>query len=136
MFIKKTVEGLTDYIARNYSGKVVEVGVGWNFSTSDELEARSLEVVRTDVRRTREDVLVDDICNPRLEVYSGASLIYSIRPPYEVQICILRVAEAVGCDAIILPLKGEIVEGGRLVSWKGSSFYIFTPRSRKAPRER
>lgn len=119
---------LARYIAERYSGKVVEVGVGYNFTTSDYLEDMGFEVVRTDVVKTREDVLIDDVCMPNVEIYRNASLIYSIKPPYEIQECILRLAKIVGCDTIILPLKNEIADGGRLVNYKGIFFYLFTPQ--------
>ena len=119
---------LASYIANMYSGKVVEVGVGYNFTTSDYLEERGFEVIRTDVVKTREDVVIDDVCMPNVEIYRSASLIYSIKPPYEIQGCILRLARNVGCDTIILPLKNEIVDGGKLINYRGISFYLFTPQ--------
>lgn len=136
LFIKKTVLDLARYIAENYSGRVVEVGIGRFFAVSDYLERRGLEVIRTDIIRTREDVVVDDVCNMRFSIYTGTSLVYSIRPPYEIQGCILKLGEALRCDAIILPLKNEVVDGGVLVNYGSARFYLFTPRSRKGSVER
>lgn len=122
---------LARYIAENYSGKVIEIGIGRFFAVSDYLEKLGLEVIRTDVTKTREDVVVDDVCKGQFSKYMGASLVYSIRPPYEIQRCILSLGEVLGCDAIILPLKNEVVEGGVLVNYGSARFYLFTPRSRK-----
>lgn len=135
MFIKKTVLDLARYIAKNYSGRVVEVGVGRFFAVSDYLEKLGFEVLRVDIIRTREDVIVDDVCSRHFERYSGASLVYSIRPPYEIQDCILKLGEELSCDVIILPLKNEVVDGGVLVNYGSARFYIFTPQSHTDFRE-
>ncbi len=119
---------LARYIAEKYSGRVVEVGVGRFFTVSDYLQDFGLEVIRVDIVKTRGDVVVDDVCRAQFHRYRGASLVYSIRPPYEIQACILRLGSALKCDVIILPLKNEVVEGGRLVNYKSARFYVFTPR--------
>jgi len=130
------VIGIVDYISKNYSGKMVEVGIGYFFSISDSLEEKGFRVVRVDVRKTREDVVVDDICNPDFEIYRNASLILSVRPPMEIQKCIVEIGEKTGCDVIIIPLKNEIIDGGRLENYRGISFFVFTPQSQTDFRER
>ncbi len=55
------------------------------------------------------NVVVDDITNPDLSIYKDATLIYSIRPPEELQNHIKRVAESVGADLIIKPLSTEFI---------------------------
>ena len=57
---------------------------------------------------------VDDITNPDLNIYRDASLIYSIRPPEELQQHIKVVAEAVGADLIIKPLSTEFIQVDRI----------------------
>ncbi|RLG29731.1 hypothetical protein DRN98_08085, partial [Methanosarcinales archaeon] len=52
----------------------------------------------------------DDILSPDIEIYEGADIIYSIRPPEELQVSIARVASAVGADLILKPLGSEIVD--------------------------
>jgi len=117
---------LGEYIARNYRGKVVEVGVGSYYEVAEFLKERGFEVITTDVTPRRRETLKDDVNRPNLKIYEGASLIYSIRPPYEIQRSIVELAKKVGCDAIILPLKGEVIEGGKLVNFRGVSFYVFS----------
>ena len=82
-------EDLAEFIIQNYSGRIVEVGAGHVPAVALLLLARGLEVVLTD----REERLLgnlqvekDDIFAPRMELYREASLLYSIRPPLELQI--------------------------------------------------
>ena len=88
----------------------------------------------TDVRQISSDlkIIIDDVCNPRLEIYMGATLLYSIRPPYEIQRCILSLAKKIGSDVIIVPLKNEIIDGGTLINYKSVRFYLFTRQSLQA----
>jgi uncharacterized protein len=139
---------LADFILKNYSGKVVEVGVGHmpdvalpliqtqpSSSRVTSLSAHSskpLEVVITDLdaRDLRGmKILEDDIFNPMMEIYQEASLLYSIRPPLEIQIAMGDVAMKVGADVIIRPLGTEVAElkgfGRRLVNHGDATFYFF-----------
>ncbi len=121
-----------EFIARNYKGKVVEIGIGSNFKTLNELRKFGIDVIASDIRKTNFFVYEDDVCKPTMEIYRGAKLIYSIRPPYEIQKCIILLAKKIGCDAIIVPLKNEVIEGGKLVNYKSARFYIFTQQSLQA----
>lgn len=118
---------LSEYISEKYRGKVVEVGIG-NFSAVAELlAANNFYVVATDiVKRQVENIEfhVDDIRNPELKIYEGASLVYSIRPPPEIVGDIVKVAKMVGADCIIKPLYGDYFDG-KLVNFKGLPFYLF-----------
>ncbi len=116
---------LADYIAENYKGKIVEVGVGGLYEVADVLRSRGLNVLTVDVNPRRGDTIKDDATRPNLKIYEGASLIYSIRPPYEIQSEIVKIGKTVGCDVIIVPLKSEIVAGGELKNFRGVQFYVF-----------
>ena len=74
-------------------------------------------------------VLEDDIFSPRLELYLGASLIYSIRPPLEMQLAIGLLAAGIGADVLIRPLMDEIADlpgfARRLVNSGQARFYLF-----------
>jgi len=122
---------LAEYIAENYRGRVVEIGVGNLFAVSDALERMGFDVLRVDIRKTRHDVIVDDACRPNHRIYEGACLIFSIRPPIDIQKCIIEIGMEIGCDVIIVPLKIEVIDGGKLKNYMGIPLYIFTPRSRK-----
>lgn len=123
---------LAEFIARNYSGRVVEVGVGYFPPVAQRLMELGLDVLLTD----REERLVaglrvekDDIFSPRQEIYQGTSLIYSIRPPLEMQLALGELAANVGADVIVRPLQDELAElagfGRRLVNFGEARFYLF-----------
>lgn len=125
-------EDLAGYIARNYRGRVVEVGVGYYCEVARLLAAQGLQVTLTD----REERLIaglkvekDDIFSPRLELYRGAGLIYSIRPPLEMQLAMGVVAAEVEADVLIRPLMEEVARlpgfSRRLVNWGLASFYLY-----------
>ncbi len=119
---------LADYISRNYSGKVVEVGIGNFTAVAEELSSSGFSVVATDIveKKVPEGIefYVDDIRNPKLEIYENANLVYSIRPPPEIAKDVVRVSKAVGADCIIKPLYGDYFEG-ELVNYKGLPFYLY-----------
>ena len=122
---------IAEFIAKNYKGKVVEIGIGNNKVVFDELKKLGVEVIATDIRKI-DLAYVDDVCDPDMSIYKDAKLIYSIRPPYEMQICMIRLAKRIGCDVIIVPLKNEVIAGGKLVNYKSARFYLFTQRSLQA----
>ena len=133
IFSMRGAEDLAGYIARNYRGRVVEVGVGHYCQVASLLAAQGLQVMLTD----REERLVaglkvekDDIFSPRLELYRGAGLIYSIRPPLEMQLAIGVVAGEVGADVLIRPLMEEVARlpgfSRRLVNWGDASFFLYS----------
>ncbi len=130
---------LARFILARYSGKVVEVGVGCVPEVAL-LLAPHLEVVATD-KEARElaglDVVADDILSPNLALYRGAALLYSIRPPQEMQMAVGRLAREVGSDVIVRPLAGEVAQipgfHRTLVNEGEARFYLFTLLSREAP---
>ena len=129
-------EDLAEFIGQNYSGRIVEVGTGRVLEVARLLSARGLEVVLTD----REERLAgslriekDDIFAPRMELYRRASLLYSIRPPLELQIAMGEVAAQVGADILIRPLQDEVAElpgfSRRLVNAGEARFYLFRAKA-------
>ncbi len=118
---------IAEFIAKNYSGKVVEVGIGNFTAVAEYLAKRGFEVVATDVvkRRVPEGVrfYIDDVSSPKLDIYRHSSLIYSLRPPPELYGHILRVAKEVGADCLIKPLYGDYYDC-RIINYKGLSFYL------------
>jgi uncharacterized UPF0146 family protein len=126
-------DDLAQFIAENYSGRVVEVGAGYVPEVALGLLARGLDVVLTDKEeRLLGDLRVekDDIFSPRLELYRGASLIYSIRPPLEMQLAMGLLALQIGADVLVRPLMDEVAElpgfSRRLVNRGQARFYLFS----------
>jgi len=126
---------LAEFISSNYCGRVVEVGAGHYADVAQELCAQGLEVVLTD----REQRLLgclkvekDDIFSPRLELYRDAGLIYSIRPPLEMQLAMGAVAAMIGADVLVRPLMDEVAElpgfSRRLINYGQARFYLYLPR--------
>jgi len=123
---------IVKFITENYFGKVVEIGVGLHYNVAIKL-SRYFKVIVTDiidVDQIDEKIgglyVKDDISNPRLSIYAGASLIYSIRPPIEIQTDILNLADKVGSNSLIRPLGSEVVNDIRLKlkNFGRAAFYI------------
>ena len=122
-------EIIAEYIAKKYVGKVVEVGIGRNWTVAKFLVEKGFEVVAVDMLDMTSEggvlYIRGDITNPDLDIYHDASLIYSIRPPVELYSHIIRVAKLVNADCLIRPLSNEFPVGGRLVNYNGERFYVW-----------
>jgi hypothetical protein len=121
-------EVIAEYILSRYTGKVVEIGIGY-YPTVALMLSEKLDVIATDSREvrvpSRVKFFVDDIFDPDLRIYQNASLIYSIRPPPELYKPLVSLAEKVEADCLIRPFANEAPEGGKLLNYKGERFYIF-----------
>jgi uncharacterized protein len=125
-------EDLAKYICMNYHGRVVEVGVGHIPDVATSLKARGMDVVLTDkAERILRGLIVekDDIFSPRPELYQGASLLYSLRPPLELQIGMGALASRIGADVLIRPLGDEVAKlpgfSRQLVNFGEARFFLF-----------
>jgi hypothetical protein len=120
---------LSDYIITNYknASRIVEVGVGGFPLVALTLQEHlNMDIIMTDIKPYHDQVVVDDITNPDLNLYRGASLIYSIRPPEELQQHIKKVAESVGSDLIFKPVSTEFIKPDKdmkLVNYRKAIFY-------------
>jgi len=134
MPLLRGAKDLAQFIGKNYSGRVVEIGVGHVLEVALHLASLGRDVLITD----REErylggvhIEKDDIFMPRLDLYQGASLIYSIRPPLELQLAMGILASRLGTDILIRPLNDEVAElpgfSRRLVNAGEARFYIFRP---------
>jgi len=126
-------EILTEFIKNNYSKMIVEVGCG-RFSAVAVALRPFFKVAATDLLeidavdcRLAPIYVKDDITCPVLRVYQGASLIFSYRPPLEIQSSILALSERIGADVLIKPFGSEIIEDVRLSlrSFRGLPLYLF-----------
>lgn len=109
MSIKGNSDLFVNYIKEEYDGKkIVEVGIGDFKIIYSKLDMKTdAEIVSTDILGEDEDY-VDDIRNPNLSIYKRSELIYSIRPPIELQKYIAKVCKKVNSDLIIVPFDDEI----------------------------
>lgn len=119
----------TNYIIANYwnASLIVEVGIGCFPLVAITLqEYLNMDIIMTDIKLYHDQIIVDDITNPNINIYKNASLIYSIRPPEELQPHIKNIAERVGADLIIKPFSTEFIEQDKdmkLINYKKAVFY-------------
>jgi len=130
---RKSEDALVEYVRKNYveGARLVEVGIGERDGTARALADAGFEVTATDIHdvETGEGVefVRDDVTSPDTSVYEGASLVYSLRPPYEIHADIDSVARSVGADTLLVPLADEGAPLGRdfeLVNRDGRAFFV------------
>lgn len=131
--MSKVWENFSEYIINNYqdSKKIIEVGVGKITEPSDILKKHlpNTTINLVDIYPCNSDVINDDITNPTDKIYEDADLIYSIRPPEELQPDILKLSDKYNSDVIIKPLFTEEINFNfqqrlKLVNYKRMAFYI------------
>lgn len=124
-------DDFADYIlsqTENRTVKIAEIGVGRFTGIADMLaEHDNITVIKTDIAPKDPTVIRDDITSPDLELYRDADIIYSIRPPSELQPYLVRLAQKVDAQLIIKPLTNEDLNTGRvkmkLRNFRRASFY-------------
>jgi uncharacterized UPF0146 family protein len=130
---RKSGDALVEYVRENYveGARLIEVGVGKRDDTAHALADAGFEVTATDVREVETGECVefirDDITSPDTSAYGGASLIYSLRPPYEIHTDIDSVARSVGADTLLVLLADEgtpLERDFELVNRDGRAFFV------------
>lgn len=109
--------------------KIAEIGVGKFNGVYDFLNSNdNVEIIKTDINPNGNDVIKDDITNPDLNIYKDVDIIYSIRPPHEIQPYLIELALKINSQLIIKPLFNEDLNTGnvkmKLKNYKKASFYI------------
>jgi uncharacterized UPF0146 family protein len=134
MPLLRGAKDLAQFIGKNYSGRIVEIGAGHVLEVALHLVSMGRDVMVTDKEERNLGGLhveKDDIFMPRLDLYREASLLYSIRPPLELQLAMGILASMLGADILIRPLNDEVAElpgfVRRLVNAGEARFYIFRP---------
>lgn len=109
------------------SCKIVEIAIGKFSRVYDYLSNHeNIGLISTDIDPDNENIIFDDIINPNLDIYKNAKIIYSIRPPQELQSYIENIANKVGAILIIKPLFNEditINSKMKLINYKKAVFY-------------
>lgn len=116
-------------LAEGENVRIAEIGVGKFDAIADMLaEKDNTTVIKTDIKPKDGSVIEDDVTNPDLSLYEGVDIIYSIRPPGELQPYLVNLALKTGSQLIIKPLTNEDLNTGRvkmkLKNYKKASFYI------------
>ncbi|ABR55330.1 Protein of unknown function UPF0146 [Methanococcus vannielii SB] len=130
-----------EYLLNNYShlknnSKIVvaEIGIGFYVEISKKMQKSGFNVIAID---SNEKAVIeafqhglnskmDDIFKPDLKIYKNIKLIYSIRPPRDLQPYLLNLSKNINCDLVIKPLSGEEpISELKLVNYFGKPLYIW-----------
>ena len=120
-----------NYILEEVADKTVniaEVGVGqYDYVANILSQKENINLIKIDIKPKDESIIKDDITNPDLELYEHVNIIYSIRPPNELQPYLVKLAEKINSQLIIKPLTNEDLNTGnvkmKLKNYKKASFY-------------
>lgn len=110
--------------------KIVEIGAGKFQTISKNLsENENIDIVMTDIDPANENIIKDDVFNPNMSIYNGADILFSIRPPAELQEAIMKIRDEVNATLIIKPLFNEDLnmktKKMKLKNFNRASFYIY-----------
>ena len=110
--------------------KIVEIGVGRFQTISKNLsQNENIELVMTDISPANEDIIEDDVFNPNMSIYENADILFSIRPPAEIQDAIMKIRDKVNATLLIKPLFNEDLniktQKMKLKNYNRASFYIY-----------
>ncbi len=140
-------EDIAEFIALKCgnASKIVEIGVGFQFDVAIALKKRlpNTSIVVVDVnpdaveeaKKLGLTAYVDNILTPNMEIYEGASLLYSIRPPPELISHICETAKKLECPLIIRLLSGESISlhqqsGWRTIVYGKARLHVFNGQAR------
>ena len=83
----------------------------------------------TDIDPANENIIKDDVFNPNMSIYKDADILFSIRPPAELQEEIMKIRDNVDATLIIKPLFNEDLnmktKKMKLKNYNRASFYIY-----------
>ena len=110
--------------------KIAEIGAGKFQTISKNLsEDGNIDIIMTDIDPANENIIKDDVFNPNMNIYKGADILFSIRPPAELQEAIMKIRDDVNATLIIKPLFNEDLnmktKKMKLKNYNRASFYIY-----------
>ena len=119
-------QGLVDYVSVRYLD-CVEIGIGHFPDVAFALLKQGVRVFATDIRQFQYNglrVILDDITEPDISLYSSVDLIYSLRPPPELIPYMRRLARSVSADVIVKPLSSDHI-AGKIMKSGNTAFFIW-----------
>ena len=110
--------------------RIVEIGAGKFQTISKNLsENENIDIVMTDIDPADENIIRDDVFNPNMNIYKDADILFSIRPPAELQEAIMKIRDNANATLIIKPLFNEDLnmktKKMKLNNYNRASFYIY-----------
>ncbi|HZD12536.1 MAG TPA: UPF0146 family protein [Candidatus Binatus sp.] len=110
-------DAIVQFVRENYTRKIVEIGVGQRLNVAERMKETmpTIEVLVTDTQEslirgydgTRVKAIVDNVFSPSVQVYQGASLIYSLNPPVEMIPALEGLAKEIGADLFVRLMSDE-----------------------------
>ena len=114
--------------------KIAELGIGYYYGVAkllnnhNDIDLIVVDMNKDAINKANKQGLngvVDNIFNPSDNIYKDIDIIYSIRPPRDLQPYILNICKKNNCKLIIKPLSGEQpIDSLKLVNYKGAPLYI------------
>ena len=133
-YIIDYIKNRRDYVENSI---VVEVGIGYYLNVAKILRSYGVNVIGVDIKRDvierakREglNAQLDDISNPKLKIYRDVDLLYSIRPPWDLQYYLLKISKRYRVPLLIRPLSNEsVVDGLKLINYRGEVLYLYNDK--------
>ena len=127
------------YIAKHYTN-AVEIGVGNNPDAAQCIHDAGLPVRSIDIRPcslpgwlpfARDDIFEPDLC-----LYTGADVLYAIRPAEEMIPPLIDLARKIDCDLVVYHLGFESYGDGGTVVDCGVKLHFYYRRSSEPVKER
>ncbi|MBP2172670.1 UPF0146 family protein [Methanococcus voltae] len=127
------VKPLYDYLLENYlfenpDLQILELGVGFYFEMALKLKKNNYNVTVMDFNQKAIDnanylgldAFKDDLFNPNHSLYREYDIIYSVRPPRDLQNDIYNIAKLNNCKLVIQPLSNETpLESLKVINYNG-----------------
>ncbi|MEO2117909.1 MAG: UPF0146 family protein [Methanocaldococcus sp.] len=125
-------EFIKNFAEENNCKKIAEIGIGFNFDVARKLNNYfNLIVIDINEKSVKKARLLglnaykDDLFNPNINLYEDVDLMYSIRPPRDLQMYMFDLSKKVNANLIIRPLLNEMpIKELKLKNYKGEVFYI------------
>lgn len=116
-------------LSKNKKTKIAEIAIGKYDGIFNYLNSKdNIEIIKTDINPTNDSIIYDDIKNPQITLYEDCDIIYSIRPPSEIQPYLIELNKKINAILIIKPLFNEDINSKnypmKLKNYKKASFYI------------
>lgn len=108
-----------EYIAAHYQTPV-EIGIGRNTSAAQRIYEAGIPVRATDIHPFEQPEWLtfsrDDIFSPVLSCYTGADVLFAVRPAEEMIPPLIDLAKTIDCDLLVYHLGFESYgNGGKII---------------------